>query len=1008
MSFLSRWRFWPRPCRQRYLSRSRPIVEELERRDVPSTLPLLLDLGTNRSPVADGYTQVPLEVYSPETGFGWETLDQMYAKDSRGDDPLTRDFHFGRSSNTFLVDLPPGTYDITAILGDTWHEQEKLDFFLEGQLLASDVATAPGEFIRLPFHVDVTDGQLDLTIIDRGGKTHYFGLNGLEIVPASPPTISIDDVTVAEGNGPTTATFNVQLSRPSQQTVTVDYATTSAAALLADGDYTPTAGTLSFAPGVTTQTITVAINGDDRFEPDESFLVNLTNAINADLARSQATGVIVNDDANPNGIVIDDAWLNARGKGSFILDQPGATYVLATDVRTPATAFVVGAAGVTLDLNGHTITYGDALPPVVLNGGFEQGSGRDVPGWDLSGAPTAALASNTSLLFGNQVLRLSSYSSAQRVISDPISIPLAGRSYTATITPANPDSHSTLTLSVIDSVTGQVLGTATSGSAARGFSPVVTFTPTTTNPVRLQVDVAPLAGTDTLDLDQATLTVAGDYGILASPAYSGDILGWNALTPAAQSASRQAADFTVTNGFILQGQGDGYASSPLFFRSLPGLTVDHVETHATGMDTQSLEATYAKVRVNVLNSTFREDIDNISNRIQSFATLKLNNISAPILVENNHLLGSPQIGIMLARNDPQYTVKILGNEFVQNTVVTNGYAIILSAVQNFEIAGNTVHSISGKGFNLDGYTDTLLGHGTIHDNNVDVQERANREYPHGLESVGLRLRNTVDQKGPQRDIAIYNNVFTARTGPGLVEQAYGARISYANINGAMDDAGISLENNTFQAIAETTDPTYHAKALVLDSIDAGVGLRIANNVLESNDIALALTDSGGGVSDVDLVSNTLRLSSEGPARPFTGILAGYYNREIHDVRIFDTRLENGATGNIVFAGTGVKDLSVGWLLDVTVQDSAGNPAAGASVSVRDRDGTVIYSGTSGSDGTITGIPVVTTVYRQTTTNPSQVTEDLRGPFEVLATDGTLSTTQDIDLASSMGLILTPG
>src|SRR5947209_11668891 len=109
--------------------------------------------------------------------------------------------------------------------------------------------------------------------------------------------------------------------------------------------------------------------------------------------------------------------------------------------------------------------------------------------------------------------------------------------------------------------------------------------------------------------------------------------------------------------------------------------------------------------------------------------------------------------------------------------------------------------------------------------------------------------------GPHRDLNIHNNTFIARTGPGLLQEAFGVRISYAN-NGQMNDAGIVLENNTIKAIVTTADPSYRAKALLLDRVDAGIGLRIDHNVLESNDVSLALTESGGNVVGY-LVSNTL-------------------------------------------------------------------------------------------------------------------------------------------------------
>ena len=68
------------------------------------------------------------------------------------------------------------------------------------------------------------------------------------------PDISIEDQSVTEGDaGTSTLTFNVTLSNPSDQTVTVDYTTTDDTATTADGDYVAAAGTVTFNPGQTTQ-----------------------------------------------------------------------------------------------------------------------------------------------------------------------------------------------------------------------------------------------------------------------------------------------------------------------------------------------------------------------------------------------------------------------------------------------------------------------------------------------------------------------------------------------------------------------------------------------------------------------------------------------------------------------------------------------------------------------------------------------------------------------------------
>src|SRR5439155_5841312 len=120
------------------------------------------------------------------------------------------------------------------------------------------------------------------------------------------PTISINDVIVTEGNGGTTnAVFAVSLSSPSSQTITVNYATADGTATVADNDYQNTSGTVTFVPGQTTQTITVLVNGDTKFEPNETFQLVLSGASNATIADSQGIGTIINDDLAPS-ISIND------------------------------------------------------------------------------------------------------------------------------------------------------------------------------------------------------------------------------------------------------------------------------------------------------------------------------------------------------------------------------------------------------------------------------------------------------------------------------------------------------------------------------------------------------------------------------------------------------------------------------------------------------------------------------------------------------------------------------
>ncbi|MDZ8109037.1 MAG: FG-GAP-like repeat-containing protein [Nostoc sp. DedQUE12a] len=118
------------------------------------------------------------------------------------------------------------------------------------------------------------------------------------------PTISIADKSGKEDIG--NLVFTVKLSNASTDIITVGYTTANDTAI-ANVDYTPVTGTLTFNPGVTTQTITVPIVNDFVDEPtnSERFFINLTNPTNATIADNQGIGTITDDDTA--GITISPA-----------------------------------------------------------------------------------------------------------------------------------------------------------------------------------------------------------------------------------------------------------------------------------------------------------------------------------------------------------------------------------------------------------------------------------------------------------------------------------------------------------------------------------------------------------------------------------------------------------------------------------------------------------------------------------------------------------------------------
>lgn len=116
--------------------------------------------------------------------------------------------------------------------------------------------------------------------------------------PLVRPRVSIGSAFNAEGNGGTTTTiaFPISLSEATSIDVMVDY-TTSDGTAIAGQDYEMVSGTATIAKGTTETTIEVTILSDDEGEQDEEFEVIISNAINADINRNTAIGVIENDDA---------------------------------------------------------------------------------------------------------------------------------------------------------------------------------------------------------------------------------------------------------------------------------------------------------------------------------------------------------------------------------------------------------------------------------------------------------------------------------------------------------------------------------------------------------------------------------------------------------------------------------------------------------------------------------------------------------------------------------------
>ena len=126
-------------------------------------------------------------------------------------------------------------------------------------------------------------------------------LDGLAVgtIRDDEPRVSVGDVTKSEGrrNKTTLFTFTVTLSAAYDQPVTMSFQTANGTATTGDADYVARSGTLTFAPGETTKTITIEVKGDSKREADETSTWTCPgSAATARSPRRRGIGTILNDD----------------------------------------------------------------------------------------------------------------------------------------------------------------------------------------------------------------------------------------------------------------------------------------------------------------------------------------------------------------------------------------------------------------------------------------------------------------------------------------------------------------------------------------------------------------------------------------------------------------------------------------------------------------------------------------------------------------------------------------
>ena len=184
-------------------------------------------------------------------------------------------------------------------------------WFTDGTLagpMAEDEGKLFGTHLLQDINAGAGSGGLGMPFTKGLGGTFFGatdGSTGIELWWLPPG--AVDRQRHGHRGSTATATLTVTLSPASTAAVTVKYETVDGTAT-ASKDYTAASGTLTFAAGETTKTVTIQVLADTTAENREAFAVRLTDAVRAFVADGQGQVTIVDDDGTPTTTHTQPVW----------------------------------------------------------------------------------------------------------------------------------------------------------------------------------------------------------------------------------------------------------------------------------------------------------------------------------------------------------------------------------------------------------------------------------------------------------------------------------------------------------------------------------------------------------------------------------------------------------------------------------------------------------------------------------------------------------------------------
>lgn len=530
------------------------------------------------------------------------------------------------------------------------------------------------------------------------------------------------------------------------------------------------------------------------------------------------------------------------------LNQTGITYTLRNNVTSAGSCFNVIVPGVTLDLNGFTVTYDDSTPIVIPNGSFELGTGGVADNWDHSLAPkmqrtAGVFVKPLSVYSGDYALKIAVPAADQEVRSVGQVTLEANTTYTISAMMYNNYINGgyqspVITLSVgLDD--GSLNKTASkTGINWRGFQ--YTYKEFTTGNTQESYNVvAKISGgasaaAGNVFIDDIKIQKHYLSGIFVGPA------SWNAGRYPDVSAYGNAVGTVIKSGTvgvspkgaIVQGQGGSSYSDAIYVAENSGSNFDfnNLEITTHGANSHLIFSYYlnnAKIRNNLLH----HNVQTITSRDNyDGAAIYIAYGGDGGFINNNILDKGIQSAVYAhTRVGAVNQVQVHDNEITLQTKYTNDFAIVSGGSEIFK---NTINCGDGnnscRGIGIG-------GNGTeTYENTINVQQ-----LPRNQEYDGCCLAGAygMQMESNTKNIKVYGNIVNANAG---ACEAYALRANPYAEGGILSFNNL-IYDNIFTAIKNGSERAGTIKYSQLGADE----ISVTDNTFRTNDKWIYV--DGGGV-----------------------------------------------------------------------------------------------------------------------------------------------------------------